>query len=60
MLHAVQRFVERGFAVEMVIKRIQHHLFIIGMKVLAPDVELRIQLFRLVPQHRAPAAIVDN
>ncbi|MNV87768.1 hypothetical protein D3C71_1819230 [compost metagenome] len=60
MLHTVQRFVERGVAVQMIVKSIQHHLLIIRMKMFPPNVELCAQLFRLIAEHRSPAAIVDN
>ncbi|MOA35581.1 hypothetical protein D3C78_1570430 [compost metagenome] len=60
MLHAMQRFIKRRFTVQMVIKRIQHHFLVFRMKMFAPDLKLRIQLFRLVAEHRSPATIIDN
>ena len=60
VLHPVQRFVEGGFAVQMIVERVEHVLLVIRVQMLAPDLKLRVQLLRLIAQHGTPAAVINN
>ncbi len=60
MLHAVQGFIKRGLAVQMIVKRVQHALAVIFMQVLTPDIKMGAQLFGLIAKHRTPTAVVDD
>ena len=47
----VQRFVERGFPLQVVIERFQYLLFIVLVEMFAPDLKLCAQLFWLIAEH---------